>query len=270
VNIVRKEIGEYMKFLFFIIFIVCSLYFLSCNKSNPVENTSSATDDEIFHFLTTYKDSNAANYLEFFPDSTFIHRAYSDLFNDNGIWEFEYERTGKYYVDNSVIKLNNVNVDFNNTILNNSKGLSVIWFDEEVYRENNQFKFKSVVELEKENFNSDLHGYWTTIKWVYHLVDSPKTIYSGRQKDFYEFKSDDSTCRCGSYYIDGNAWLPFEYASNYSYEGSVLSLKAPNENYYVQFKYSKMYWYLKSNFSKNGSVANLRKQRVTTWSIEYY
>ena len=235
----------------------------SCKDDKVVEPEMDYSGADLTTQLAHYKYSDPQYYVQFFPEGWFIQKQYRDR-DDDGVLEFMYERTGNYkLIDNQII-LSNISVDYNQSL----GGVSIIWSDQEVSLVNGRINFTPVTALNGREIKNELWNYWTTVKLVYHYVESPETIYNGREEYFYEFMPENPKVRWGWDYLDGKPWSPTEYKSEYVYTPPELYLKNMVENYRVEFKNNKMYWYYKPLLNKS-SITSVSARPLFPESIEY-
>lgn len=234
-----------------ILIIAIAMLISSCKDDKIVEPEIDYSGADLATQLAHYKYSDPQYYVQFFPDGWFIEKRHSDR-DDDGVLEFIYERTGNYKLVDNQIVLSNINVDYNKSL----GGISIIWSDQEAYLVDGKISIKPVTVLNGREIKNELWNYWTTVKLVYHYVDSPEIIYNGRQEYFYEFIDNNPKVRWGWDYLDGKPWSPTEYKSAYEYSPPLLSLKSMNENYLVEFKNNKMYWYFKFILNKSSITSD--------------
>lgn len=250
-----------MKRLTNAVLIAVTLLFSSCKDDVLVETDADYSKADLATQLAHYKFSDSQYYVQFFPEGWFIQKQYRDI-NDSGILEFMYERTGNYKLIDNQIVLSNINVNYNKSL----GGVSIIWSDQEAYLVDGKISFKPVTILDGREIKNELWNYWTTVKHVYHYVDSPEIEYNGREKYFYEFIKDNSKVRYGWDYLDSNPWQSTEYRSDYTYNPPLISFMNMKENYLVEFKNNKMYWYWKFILNKsskeNGSTKPLFPESI--------
>ena len=224
--------------------IIILFLILSCNNENPVESGIDYSNSDLETQLAHYSYFSQQYYVQFFPDGTFIQKQFADR-NNIGIFVVLYERTGKYELEDSLIKLSDVKVNYDTSL----GGISIIWSDQEVSLVNGKISFKAVTILNAENNKNELWNYWKTIKLSYHYNDAINATYTGREEYFYEFISSNPKVRWGYDLIDGSPWPPSEYNSDYTYSPPLLYLFS--ENYQVEFKHNKMYWYYEHALNKS-------------------
>lgn len=252
-----------MKKITSILFIAIAVLVLSCKDDILVEPEIDYSNADLATQLAHYKYSDSLYYLQFFPDGTFIQKQLTDR-NNNGLLVKLYERSGKYKLEDNQIKLSDISVNYNKSL----GGISIIWSDQEVSLVNGKIAFKAVTALDGKEIKNELWNYWSTVKLVYHYVESPEIIYNGREEYFYEFISDSPKVRWGWDYLDGKPWSSTEYKSEFEYTPPYLFLKNMVENYLVEFKNNKMFWYYKPLLSKS-SISSVSARPLFPESIEY-
>lgn len=240
-----------------------TIFVLSCKSDNPIEPDIDYSNADLATQLAHYKYSDSGYSLQFFPDGKFIQSQKENWYN-NGLLVKFYERTGKYELEDNLVKLSDIKVNYNKSL----GGIAIIWSDQEVSLVDGKIVFKGVTVLDGKENNNELWNYWTTVKWAYIYNESPEMIYNGREEYFYEFISDSPKVRWGWDYPDGKPWPPTEYKSNYTYTPPELFLKNMVENYLVEFKNNKMYWYYKPLLSKS-SITSVSARPLFPESIVY-
>lgn len=222
-----------------IVIIVVSLFMLSCGDKNSLQPIIDYSDTDLATQLSHYRYADKYYYVQFYPSGDFIQKAYDTRLNGDNTSIQIYERTGKYRLEDSLIILSDIKINFNKTL----KGISILWWDQEVYLNNGKIAFRNVTVLNGKVKKTDLWNYWTTVKWVYHYVEDANIVYNGREEYFYEFSQTNPQVRFGYDYMDGKLWPPSEFSSDYLYSNQVLSINLTAEKVSVMFKKDKMYWY---------------------------
>jgi hypothetical protein len=252
-----------MKRITFFIIIAIAMLMFSCKDDKLVEPEIDYSNADLATQLAHYKFGDSQYYLQFFPDGTFIQRQLTDRAN-NGLFVNLYERTGKYKLEDNLIKLSDIKVNYNSSL----GGISIIWADQEVSLVDGRITFKSVAVLVAQENKNELWNYWKTIKWVFHHIVESNESYTGREEYYYEFVQTDPKVRYGWNYLDGIPWQPVEFKSNYTFTPPDLYMQGPAERYSVEFKNNKMYWYYKPLLNKS-SITSVSARPLFPESITY-
>lgn len=232
--------------------------FYSCTDNNPIGPAKPREDyskadlaTQLAHYI--YMDDYY--YVQFFPDGSFVEQINTNLGLDGELVRL-CTRYGKYKLEGSLIKVSDIQIDYNSEL----GGVSIIWSDKEVYLDGGVIAFRSVTVLEAENYKNELWNSWKTIKQVFHYVDSPEVrMYNGREEYFYEFISADQKVKWGHNFLDESPWSGTVYHSEFKYEPPLLYLKSMVEQYEVEFKNNKMYWYYKPFLGKTSRNTPMSK-----------
>jgi hypothetical protein len=233
-----------------LVILLLSLILVKCKDDVPVTPGTKLeyTNEELAVQLSHYQYSDNFFSIQFFSDGTFLEYV-TDSRTSQQESQRLYTRTGKYTLDGNLLKLSDVNVDFNTSM----HGISIIWYDQEVSLDaGKNIVFKTVTVLDADNFKNEIWNCWKTKKWVAHYVETTGIIYNGKEEYFYEFKQSDPKLRRGVNYPLGVPFISYEYKTVFYYTNPYLSIPSEAGNYLVEFKNNKMYWYFDNSLLKAG------------------
>jgi hypothetical protein len=154
-------------------------------------------------------------------------------------------RSGKYEIIDSVLILKANSWIFSNPELIKG-GISIVPYYDEINFIDGKLIRRPVYVFSTSGSNKkELKGEWKMVQWCYHKTDTVYNIeYAGIEETFYDFLNSD-TVLYGWKYLDGNPFENPSWETNYQYNPPKLTIPGPSfYNMIVEFKKSKMYWYL--------------------------
>ena len=158
---------------------------------------------------------------------------------------------GKFFVDGSIIKFNDVKLDYPDFQKTDSVNTFYRYIDDysALFR-GETLLMQPVIEFESAgSFNPALEGKWTALRWlcVYDKDHEPK-MNNGYVKETYDFDPVKEKCRLSKSYSFGNFPAHSDTLLAYSLKDREITFGG-NQKKWIVFYNGKMYWFNMNYFN---------------------